>query len=181
MDHLKLVPFKNQVILTIVILCNKSSALIATNYVFFTRAIKLATYIMINIMIIPCFQVYWQHPKVLCLIICFAYISTLYLVLLCKQTISQQETPSKCKPLQLQERLKLGQPHLFIYYITRILRTALLGHTTLHSPRPAGGTKKPLKHDHPTCHPFKSPKQSPKQPQYPLQIYSGSVSMYQYF
>lgn len=80
--------------------------LVSKHYVLLTNVIKLTAYIMT----IPCFQIYWQHPYSTLLNYCFAYIPTLYLVLLCKQPISQQETPSKCKPLQLQ--LKLGQPHL---------------------------------------------------------------------
>lgn len=88
--------------------------LISKNYALLIGAIKPTTYIMT----IPCFQIYWQHPTVLCLIICFAFISTLFSLILQAAYVTagnpfkMQTSPASGK--------KLGQPHLFMFTLQEL-------------------------------------------------------------
>lgn len=101
--------------------------LISIHYVLLTGAIKLPTYIMTT----SCFQVYWQHLTLLCLIICFAYIF-LYLVLLCKQPIYHSRR--SLQNANLSSFRKEIRTAAFVYVLHyKNLRTTLLGHIMLHS------------------------------------------------
>lgn len=90
-------------------------------------AIELTTYIMT----ISCFQVYWQHPRVLCLIICFAYISMLSISFYFASSLCHSKKPLQNGNLSgFRKEIRTGTLVYVLHY--KNLRTALFDNVMLH-------------------------------------------------